>query len=636
MQIKIVKGNDSGKTFEVGGLYTIGRVRENDIHIRDDTASRKHTEIRAAGGALVVRDLGSRNGTLVGGARIEGEVLVGPGERFLVGDTLFEVINDQREEDKDTVAKAGREEDDKLLVKSTISAKSADILQTSGAQDSELVSRIRKVFEMDENVSGVLDFEAIAERSLPILRDLIGCDRVYLDLSGCATQGRANEDLVFRHVSGKSDHGFRPPRSVVRRLGASSEAILVEDVEEDMRSRDAKSFLAKGIQSAMAVSLSYDGIPLGFIYADIREQDRPGREVRFTRSDLEVFAHVAGKIATYARGALILARTQTEADSLRTMVEEKYRIVGSSKKIAIALDLVRKAAPADVAVLITGETGVGKELVARMLHSLSPRRNARFEAINCAAISETLIESELFGHEKGAFTGADKRKAGRFELASGGTLFLDEISELPLDLQPKLLRVLQEREFYRVGGTETIRTNARIACASNRDLAEEVRGGRFRDDLLFRLRVIQIDVPPLRERREDIRILAEHFLTVLGAKMNRRDLRLSPESVKLLESHSWPGNVRELHNAIERALIITNSRTILPEHFPSEITDKSTVRGMGEIGNRVMSIADAERIAIVAALRHTNGRKGEAAELLGISHPTLNKKIQDYKIGGEL
>jgi formate hydrogenlyase transcriptional activator len=279
-------------------------------------------------------------------------------------------------------------------------------------------------------------------------------------------------------------------------------------------------------------------------------------------------------------------------------------------------------------VLITGESGTGKELVSRALHRLSPRRDAPFVKVNCAAMPRDLIESELFGHERGAFTGALNQRPGRFELAEGGTLFLDEVGELPLELQPKLLRVLQEREFERVGGTRTLRSDARIVAATNRDLSELVRAGRFREDLYYRLYVVPVTVPPLRERREDVRLLAEHFLDRCQARWKRSFSGIAPAFLERLERHDWPGNVRELEHVIERACLVSESPSLDLPGEPS--SSRARTSGVSERRPPSENLADVEREHIERVLADTGyriaGAKGAAAAL-GLHPNTLRNRM---------
>jgi two-component system, NtrC family, response regulator HydG len=295
-------------------------------------------------------------------------------------------------------------------------------------------------------------------------------------------------------------------------------------------------------------------------------------------------------------------------------------------------------APTRSTVLVVGESGTGKELVAAALHQASPRRDERFLAINCGAIPSDILESELFGHERGAFTGAVTRKIGKFELAHKGTLFLDEISELYPELQVKLLRVLEQRQVMRVGGSETIDVDFRLIAATNRDLEREVAEGRFREDLYYRLKVVTLRIPPLRERPDDVPRLAEHFLAVFTGEHGKPPKRLSAEALEVLRRHPWPGNVRELKNVIESTVIFHDGPEVRLGDLPAEVRDQAAVSAAGApvqpTSGEPRSMAEIERQAILETLERTGGHRARAADLLDIGLRTLQRKLKEYKDQG--
>jgi two-component system response regulator HydG len=326
-----------------------------------------------------------------------------------------------------------------------------------------------------------------------------------------------------------------------------------------------------------------------------------------------------------------LLKEQLQADP------DPTHIIGQSRAMKELLEMLAMAAPSEATVLLTGESGTGKELIARSLHNSSLRKDQPLVVINCAAITETLLESELFGHEKGAFTGADKRREGRFMQANHGTIFLDEIGETSPTMQAKLLRVLQQKEIQRVGGDQVLEVDVRIVAATNRDLEAEVAQGGFREDLFYRLNVLPIQVPPLRERQDDIPLLAQHFLEHYGPK-NRKPVKgFSPLAMDMLVRYNWPGNVRELENAVERAVILLTGEHITEKQLPMNIVrkypvEKMPLRPAPAAADGTRSLDEIEKEAILATLKATNGNKSETARRLGITRKTLHNKLNKYQI----
>jgi DNA-binding NtrC family response regulator len=343
---------------------------------------------------------------------------------------------------------------------------------------------------------------------------------------------------------------------------------------------------------------------------------------------------------------LILLRRCREHRELRyenILLKEEFRqryrlpaIIGESPRIVEVSNAIQRVAPTDSTVLLQGESGTGKELFARAIHQLSPRRDRPFVAINCAAIPDTLIENELFGHEKGSFTGATGRQLGKFELADSGTIFLDEIGELGLGVQSKILRVIQERRFDRIGGTSTLEVDVRIICATNRGLADEVKEGRFREDLFFRINVFPVTVPPLRARREDIDALSDFFLQKFARELTKPSLRIAPEAREALRAYDWPGNIRELENCIERAAILCDDEVITRRDLHLGDASTNALRDALDLSGTLAAateraIAVVERMKIADALQRT-GSRAEAAESLGISVRTLAAKLKEHGI----
>ena len=332
------------------------------------------------------------------------------------------------------------------------------------------------------------------------------------------------------------------------------------------------------------------------------------------------------------------AGLKVENRQLKDKLENTFQsgdIIGSSPAMKSLLEMMAMVAPSEATVLITGESGTGKELIAASLHHNSPRRRQSMVVVNCAALSETLLESELFGHEKGAFTGADRRREGRFMQASGGSIFLDEIAETSPAMQAKLLRVVQEREIQRVGGEAVLPVDVRIIAATNRSLEEEVRAGTFREDLYYRLNVMTLNVPALRQRRDDIPLLAQHFLKRFAEKNRKPAKGFSPSAMDMLIKYHWPGNVRELENAVERAVILMSGEHVTDKELPLSVVEAYPAKAdldpsPAGIDPARHSLAEIERQAIVATLQATGGNKSKTARVLGITRKTLHNKIKSF------
>jgi two-component system, NtrC family, response regulator AtoC len=327
-------------------------------------------------------------------------------------------------------------------------------------------------------------------------------------------------------------------------------------------------------------------------------------------------------------------KIEKENSQLHAQLDEKYgieSIIGESEPMQKLFNMIKQVAPTQATVLIQGESGTGKELVAKAIHRLSSRSKAPFIPVNCAALSESLLESELFGHEKGSFTGATNKREGRFELADTGTLFLDEISEMSQEIQVKLLRILEERTFERVGGTKTIEVDIRLITATNKDLKQMAKNNEFREDLYYRLNVVNITLPPLRERIEDIPLLCHYFIKEFNNKNKKNIEYIDNETIKMLEQYSWPGNVRELRNTIEKMVVLSKTNTLTKKDVPEDISFSTPTHNI--IENKI-SIADAEKEMIMNALGNNNHNITKAAEQLGISRRTLHRKLNKFKNDG--
>ena len=361
-----------------------------------------------------------------------------------------------------------------------------------------------------------------------------------------------------------------------------------------------------------------------------RSQKAPQEAIRLGVQDFFSKPFDLDELRLTLKRVLYMLRLRRKVKKMQKELEEKYRfanLVGKSKKMQELFHLVYKIAPTSCTVLIRGESGTGKELISRAIHSHSPRKENPFVPVNCAALPENLLEVELFGHEKGAFTDASYKKEGMFEVADKGTIFLDEISDMSLRMQAKILRVIQERSFYRLGGTKPVQVDVRILAATNKDLEEMMKKGSFREDLYYRLNVISITIPPLRKRKEDIPLLAQHFLTKYTALHGKRVRSISPYVMDRLSRYKWPGNVRELENAMERAIILSSGETILFEDLPPYLQPS-----LSREKSSSSSLEEVEKKLILDTLRAVKGNQTRAAELLGIHRNTLRRKLKRYHI----
>jgi chemotaxis protein methyltransferase CheR len=407
--------------------------------------------------------------------------------------------------------------------------------------------------------------------------------------------------------------------------------LLGDSQQENERLLITREGVKKFVRWRSVVLRDADGEVEGLLSvgADVTERRESENELRQTTAELE---------RTVAELELLKIRLEEENVYLREEVRAEHGfkdIVGGSDALLYVLHKVRQVASGDTSVLILGETGVGKELIARTIHSESPRSNAPFVVVNCAALPPNLIESELFGHERGAFTGAERQRRGRFELAHGGTLFLDEIGELPLEMQPKLLRVLQEGQMERVGGTETISVDVRVIAATNRDLNADMEAGRFREDLFYRVAVYPITVPPLSDRRDDIPVLVQHFARHFAQRRGLSIDEIPAEVMRRLQAYDWPGNVRELQNVIERAVLTSTDEVLrLAEPLKSDSNGKAAPRDAGPEGSG-LTLDEVERRYIVRVLEATKGQisgAGGAAEILGLHANTLRYRMKKLGI----
>jgi len=477
--------------------------------------------------------------------------------------------------------------------------------------------------EINRQLAAEVELDLLLQLILTTARDLVGAEGASILLMDSTTQL-----LEFKMALGPESESLKnvrlkPGEGIAGWVVQNGQGALVLDVEHDPRfcsKVDAKT----GYQTRSLIAMP------------IQDQDRtvgvvevlnPTKGNQFNQEDFELLGSLAAQAAVAIRNARLVASIREEKQYLQTEIGERYqKLVGETPRFQEAVATARRTAESTATVLLLGETGVGKEMFARSIHAWSPRADRTFVAINCVALTDTLLESELFGHEKGAFTGAYQRKKGLLELGHGGTVFLDEIGDMKPELQAKLLRVLQSHQFERVGGVQPIQTDIRVIAATNQDLTEAVRAGRFRKDLYFRLNVITIIVPPLRERREDIAALADLFVRFYCKEMKRPPMTITREALDLLTRYDWPGNVRELENVMERAVVLGAGHQIGPRDLSlgaKESTERREVFGDLPFHEAVQT---HKRILIEQAITRAGGKKSKAAAALDL-HPTYFSRL---------
>ncbi len=496
------------------------------------------------------------------------------------------------------------------------------------------------LFEVARSLTSSLELKTTLESILGLLSKLMKLDRGTVTLVDPET-----ETLSIEMAHGLSEEArrrgiYRIGEGITGKVVATGEPEVVPDISKDPRFLDRTK--SRGDISKIKLSFLCVPIKMGDEILGALSVDRPFRERAEFHEDLRLLNIVASIIAQALKLHDMMKSDKEkllrENIHLRHELKDRYEyrnIVTRSSRMREVLEMIEQVSKSNATVLIRGESGTGKEIVANAIHYNSPRASKPFVIVNCAALPEELLESELFGHEKGAFTGATRKKEGRFEWADGGTLFLDEIADFPLSTQVKLLRVIQTREFERVGGRQTIRVNVRIIAATNKNLEKEVAEGRFRDDLYYRVNVFPIFLPPLRERKEDVTLLADHFLKKYSAANLKEIRRISTPAIDMLMSYHWPGNVRELENCIERAVLVCNEGVIRAQHLPPSLqtADASHTKYPGALPD---AVADVEREMIMEALKTTKGHQGKAAKLLGLTERILGYKIQKYGISPKI
>ena len=603
------------------GPVLIGRQAGATLKIGNASVSRRHAVIEKEGDRFIIADLGSRNGTFVNDVPVRRRELQ-HGDRVRIGDSQFFFLF----EDSDEPARTSevRFDDSEVISSATVRMTYSDALGLM-ARDLSVLMKV------STTINAIRGLEELQERLLELIFEVVPAKHGTILLS--ATD--ADPKNEFTSIFGL-DRLYGPNQkitvssTVVRRVLKDNAALLVGDAENN-ESLHTDSLIAAHSRSLLCVPLIMVGRTLGVIYLDTDVPD-----VRFDEGHLQLTTAVAAIAAVAIQNARHIETLENENRRLIADANLEHNMVGESTAMQQVYQVISKVAGTESTVLISGESGTGKELVARAIHNNSNRSAKPFVAVNCAALAESLLESELFGHEKGAFTGALNQRKGRLEIAESGTIFLDEIAELSPALQTKLLRVLQEREFERVGGTRSIKIDIRVIAATNQDLDAAIAKGTFRQDLFFRLNVVELKMPALRERPEDIPMLANYFAAKYAHKCNRRVLGISQHTQKLLLAYDWPGNVRELENAIERAVVMGVTDDILPEDLPESILEAKASDASILASGYHASVANQKKQLILDAVRKSSGNFTAAAKLLGLHPNYLHRLVRNLNLKDQL
>ena len=575
--------------------FTIGRDPENDLVLSDRHASRRHARFAASGAAFVISDVGSTHGLIVNRAQAR-ERLLADGDLIQIGNVLI----------------VYRQPDLPVDGGITLTLNHDGLGVVAAGPETRL---LRLLDELGSLLSADDNPDELLIRLLDTVVSELGCERAVIGIVDAhgATGGRL--------VRGQSTD-VTISRTVLDRVVKRGESVLV-----DVAAAEApETVVREGVKSAMAVPLAGPQGIFGYIYVDDRS-----RAGRFAAAELHFLAALARLAAGAAQRADDRRRANAVADAFRDAHPVPGLIGESAAMVKVRKVVHRYAAAGDSAVLVRGESGTGKELVASTIHTLSPRSSQPFVTVNCAAIPETLIESELFGHEKGAFTGAAKARRGKFALAHLGTLFLDEVGDLSPAAQAKVLRAIEEGEVQPLGSEQTIRVDVRIISATHKPLADEIAAGRFREDLYYRLAVGEIELPPLRARGEDVVVLARAMLSGAGERLGKNLTDFSPSALTALRRYGWPGNVRQLQNEIERAAILAEASILELEELSRRLAAAPSSDGPRlTLAERFADLDVVERRLVEESLTRASGNVSEAARLLGISRIMLRRRIERF------
>ena len=637
-----VSGSLKGKQFSLtGNEVSLGREPMNSICLNDLSISRRHCLIKRTFSAqnqkatnttqstpttettdqFTIIDLDSFNGTFVNGIPVKEHVLE-HGDQVALGDVFFLFLLHEAETEALTTV---MDESD-LIMRSTVRLQQDNAfylrpekISAELPASARIARDLNTLLKIGTSINSIRNVSELIRRLLELIVDTISADRAAIVLVD-------NEHEGFISISGWTqitgfDQSVTISRTITNQVVKEAVALLSNDIVEDQQISTAPSLMTSRVCSLLCVPLIVFKKVIGVIYLDTSNAD-----ARFDEEHLQLLTAIAGISAVAIENARSIETLHDENQRLQSEIRLNHKMIGESARMRDVYSRLARIAAVESTVLIRGESGTGKELAAHAIHLNSPRAAKPFVAINCATLSETLLESELFGHEKGAFTGAIVQKLGKLEIVDGGTLLLDEIGELTPAIQAKLLRVLQERQFERVGGTRAIKIDVRIIAATNRDLEAAVAAGQFRADLYYRINVVGVTMPALRERREDVALLATYFTGIFSNKCKRRVKGISPEARKLLQDYDWPGNVRQLENAIERAVVLGATDVITPEDLPENIIENAVASAKPD--QYYEAVNEAKKQILVRTLKQTGGNYSEAAKLLGIHPNNLHRLVR--------
>jgi Nif-specific regulatory protein len=610
-----------GRVITLMAETSIGRGSSNHIAVSDPSLSRKHCLISRVEAGFTLTDLGSSNGAYVNGVPVQ-ERLLEHGDQITLGDSVFLFL--LREGEPPAPPNPVRLSDDDLLKGLTVRLRRENaVYLTRAARD------LNTLLKINEAINDARNLAALAGQLLELIGEAVPAETgalLLLDEGGGASDEFCSTFAWERKIGEGKE--VRVSCTIARQVAREGAALLSNDMLEGPDFKEAASLLAAQTRSLLAVPLTASDAVLGVIYLATSDP-----VAWFDEDHLQLVSAVSAVAAIAIEKLRRVEWLEHENRRLREELDLGHNMIGESQRMREVYQRIARVAPADSTVLILGESGTGKELAARAIHQNSPRADSPFVALNCAALTDTLLESELFGHEKGAFTGAIAQKKGKLEIAQGGTLFLDEIGEMPLTQQAKLLRVLQEREFERVGGTRKLKADIRVIAATNRDVEMAIKQGVFRQDLYYRLNVVTLRLPPLRERQADIPLLASYFVARQSAKCKRQVRGLSPAARAALSTYDWPGNVRELENAIELAVVLGSDELIQLEDLPEAVLEVESATPVG--GARAdyhEGLKEAKKQLILRACEQSGGSYVEAAKLLNVHPNYLHRLIRNLNL----